>query len=246
MMNCKHTLLVLAASAVFGLANSSAMAAGYCVSPPGGAPAELTTSNMTLEDPAGSGVLRAADDCYGHVELANNGVDGVEAYVNNGSGLFGFSDWQWVARAEKGADGTNTQTALYNTLRFTVTANWDAKFGEFVLTVTDTDVGNPLNLPAVIDLIGTVKGGGGTDFFYFNDIVVDGASDGTFKMSFVNSQQISALSDMTFLVRDGRNEGCTSSDPFCVPQQVPEPGSLALAGLALAAGSLSALRRRRR
>jgi hypothetical protein len=223
------------------------LAALLCV----GATSVMAGTVCTTYDPAGgTGLFREnmslnaaiSDDCYGHSAVGANSVAEVRDFANNLT-LFGSNDWSSGARINAGA-APGAESYELGGLRFTLSGltNTGDDIWDFVLQVSDTNGGASLNLPATVDLIGAIKGSTGTDFFWFNDETVSADNNGTLKMSLLNKKgnNVVGLSDITFLVRDGRDtQNCPPGDPTCTPTRIPEPGSMALVGLGLLLASYS-------
>ena len=183
-----------------------AWAAGYCSA--GMATEGIATGNMTFE-----GAM--ANDCYGMVAGNINKKDGATLLnsLNWGSG------WTYL-------DATNGTGTAFMGLAFTVSATPGAT-GSWTLTGVDTNGGTPLNLPASLDFAIGLKAGSEYALWGFDNVVVDGAGDGTFSIVFANKGGNNP--DLSHLIVFGRESGAGSI------AAIPEARTYAmlLAGLGL-------------
>jgi len=189
-----------------------------------------------------------ATDCYGHVaksDLPGNGnsPQNVVDYVNVNT-IFPTGSWNWVTRSN--ADGSGSASQDFGGFSFALTGLTNTPTGSFTLTLTDLDPGAPPALPLMLDLVLTLKSSTLTDFYFFDDLVLNAVNSGVYSVSIMNTNGMAqGLSDITVMARDLRDvEVCAPTDPTCNPTRIPEPGSLALVLAALAAGSAAGLRRR--
>lgn len=159
------------------------MAAGYCSA--GTATEGIALTNLTIE-----GV--GANDCFGVVAGNINGNAGV-GVVN---GMDWGKDWTYL-------DATDAASATFMGLDFVLLAS-SGSTGSFILTGTDTNGTAPLNLPVVFDLVVGLKGGNEYALWGFDNVVINGAENGTFSIAFTNGGgKIPALSHMIVFGREG-------------------------------------------
>ncbi len=207
--------------AVFGLAHA---APSYCNNRvPGDNPLKndsspvLSTSDMTYNN-------KSANDCYGHVANDNDTVSDINALAwGNG--------WLFAARDNIGSrDRSNTVLGI----AWNIIAS-EGDEGSWTLTGVDRNGTNPANLGDTFDFVGVLKGGNGWAAYLFDNVVFDGSDGGTYAIEFFNKGgKIPDLSHLSIYAREG---GKPTND-------VPEPGTLALAGFALLGLALTGRRQR--
>lgn len=227
-------------AAVPGYCNTSGLPTGVTQGTPG---AGLVVGNMTLN--GGS-----ATNCFGHVDIGNGESPADITNFANAprptAGLWG-GNWGFIVRD----DGSNpSYSGVFSGFSFAFSAAQGSTNGDWTLTVTDLTPGVSPYLPITLDLLVYVKGGNGGDFFFFNDKELMETNPGKYQLSFIQGQGANAgvagLSGFSLLARDLTGSECPRTNPDCKtpPNEIPEPGSLALVGLALFAAGAARYRRK--
>jgi hypothetical protein len=192
----------------------------------------LITNSLNAETPASG--------CAGEVTISGNSPTVVVDYANTNSIFTTDGVWTEVLRQNSGA---TTLTGDFGGLQFSLSGTTNTVGGAFTMTVTDLDPNTAPALPAKLDLMFTLKAGTGTSFYFFDNLSVDGSNPGTYNVTVTNNGgNFAALSDITLMAR-GPITDCQPGDPTCDPIRVPEPGSLALVGLAIAAAGFARRRK---
>lgn len=200
----------------------------------------------------------SANDCLGHVDPGSASLTNVTNYINStaladpaGPGMdpadpalpaFG-GNWSGILQATA-AGNFGTGLGLTITIEDIVFGANDTTFN---LKVTDPNPAVAPGIPVLIDLLFGLKAGNETDLYFFNDFTLLGTNASSYQVAVRNNPNNAFLGLSNFYIwgRDPRDISvCQPGDPICEPQRVvPEPGVLALSGVALFA--LALVRRRK-
>ena len=229
-MRSKTLFGLISAGAVMLASAGTAQAASYCQ------PGTSNADGMSLSDVTFSGNLPtpSADDCYGilqgtDVPTGPGSGSADKASVINGLGLTWGTDWTYLVK-DDAAGGTTAGT--FGGINYTLNSGAAATSGQWTLTAGPASL-----LPVYVDFVVVLKSSTAYALWFFDEVKIDGSDGGTWTSVFKNQNgKLQDLSHLSLYVREG-----DTVDP---PIVIPEPGSLALVGLALAAAGLGARRRR--
>jgi hypothetical protein len=182
--------------------------------------------------------LSAANGFYGMVSGNDSAtaINGMDPNQNWGGG--------WTLAAKDNTDSSGDVANSVLGIAFAVDAGAKAAAGSWTLTGTGLTTSTVL-----MDILAVLKSSSEYALYYFEDVAFDGSSGGQWLSPAVNGNgQTQALSHMSIYVRSiSESAGLLmpAGGPSVLPEgnAVPEPGSLALAGTALAA--LCMIRRRK-
>lgn len=194
------------------------------------APCSVADVTFSSTYPAGQ---QNADAC-------SNALDGVGNTPNVAAlnALWGPGFVEGVTLGDAG-DGSATGGTVLGGFQFTLSNITATQDGEYLLSIQDMNGASEPNLPFYLDFVLYLKGGNAdTAAYLFDDTLVDAQGGGIWNVTFLNNGgQVPALSNISVWVKEG-----TGPNP---PEEIPEPGSIALLGLGLL-GLLGAGRIRRR
>lgn len=193
----------------------------------------LQTSDLTFNG-------TNSNDCYGVVTSSNESL----ALIN---ALTWGNSWTLLDKTDTGGGLT------VGGLNFVLTADATTPNGDWLLTVTDTNLGSPQNLPVTMDLVFALKAANSWAAYLFTGVLVDGSDGGTYHIAFNGpGGQTAGFSHMSLY---GQFTGSTSSSTSSTSSSsttsgqtsgtIPEPGMVSLLGIGLL-GQAWLLRQRRR